>query len=169
MPGQVVVVPLRGKSIVGVVAAEKSNYKGLVKDIIKSLPYVLNEKQIAFCTWLSEYTLTPYGQCTRMMASLPLKDFERLAKDGAENKDISLTISFNKAQKEIVLTDEQQQAVECLQKNYHKFYPALLDGMTGSGKTEVYFKCIEDVLKAGGQALVLLPEITLSEQWMMRF
>lgn len=168
-PGQVVVVPLRGKSIVGVVAAEKSNYKGLVKDIIKTLPYKLNAKQIAFCTWLSDYTLTPYGQCTRMMASLPLKEFERLEKDLAENKEIAVRATFNKAQKDVVLTDEQQQAVKCLQKNYHQFYPALLDGMTGSGKTEVYFKCIEDVLKTGGQALVLLPEITLSEQWMMRF
>ncbi|PIZ34009.1 MAG: primosomal protein N' [Alphaproteobacteria bacterium CG_4_10_14_0_8_um_filter_37_21] len=169
MPGQVVVVPLRGKSVVGVVAAEKSNYKGLVKDIIKTLPYVLNAKQTDFCAWLSDYTLTPYGQCTRMMASLPLKEFERLTKDGAENKDIALTVAFKSAQKNIVLTGEQQHAVGCLQKNYHNFYPALLDGMTGSGKTEVYFKCIEDVLKLGGQALVLLPEITLSEQWIMRF
>jgi primosomal protein N' (replication factor Y) len=45
----------------------------------------------------------------------------------------------------------------------------LLDGVTGSGKTEVYFEAIAEVLRAGRQALVLLPEIALSAQWLERF
>jgi len=47
--------------------------------------------------------------------------------------------------------------------------PVLLDGVTGSGKTEVYFEAIAACLQAGRQALVLLPEITLSAQWLTRF
>ncbi len=45
----------------------------------------------------------------------------------------------------------------------------LLDGVTGSGKTEVYFEAIAETLGAGRQALVLLPEIALSAQWLERF
>ncbi len=45
----------------------------------------------------------------------------------------------------------------------------LLDGVTGSGKTEVYFEAVAAALRAGKQALVLLPEIALSAQWLDRF
>ena len=45
----------------------------------------------------------------------------------------------------------------------------LLDGVTGSGKTEVYLEAVAECLAAGRQALVLLPEIALSGQWLERF
>jgi len=50
-----------------------------------------------------------------------------------------------------------------------EFSVTLLDGVTGSGKTEVYFEGIAACLRAGRQALVLLPEIALSSQWLDRF
>ncbi len=50
-----------------------------------------------------------------------------------------------------------------------RFAPMLLDGVTGSGKTEVYFKAIATAIEAGYQVLVLLPEIALSAQWQERF
>ena len=45
----------------------------------------------------------------------------------------------------------------------------LLDGVTGSGKTEVYFEAIAECLRQGKQALVLLPEIALTEPFLKRF
>jgi primosomal protein N' (replication factor Y) len=45
----------------------------------------------------------------------------------------------------------------------------LLDGVTGAGKTEVYFAAVAAALQAGGQALVLLPEIALTHEWLDRF
>ena len=49
------------------------------------------------------------------------------------------------------------------------FSVTLLDGVTGSGKTEVYLEAVAECLRAGRQALVLLPEIALSSQWLARF
>jgi len=50
-----------------------------------------------------------------------------------------------------------------------QFSVALLDGVTGSGKTEVYLEAVAECIAAGRQALVLLPEIALSSQWLERF
>jgi primosomal protein N' (replication factor Y) len=51
----------------------------------------------------------------------------------------------------------------------HRFETILLDGVTGSGKTEVYFKGVDAALAAGRQVLVMLPEISLGAQWLARF
>ncbi len=53
--------------------------------------------------------------------------------------------------------------------NARAFSVTLLDGVTGSGKTEVYLEAVAACLRAGRQALVLLPEIALSSQWTQRF
>ena len=50
-----------------------------------------------------------------------------------------------------------------------QFAPFLLDGVTGSGKTEVYFEAVAEALRAGRQTLVLLPEIALTEPFLKRF
>ncbi len=51
----------------------------------------------------------------------------------------------------------------------HEAAPFLLDGVTGSGKTEVYFEAVAEAIRAGRQTLVLLPEIALTEPFLKRF
>ncbi len=70
-----------------------------------------------------------------------------------------------------VLSYEQAVAAEDIARAVegHAFSPFVLDGVTGSGKTEVYFEGIAAALKAGGQALVLVPEIALTAPWLDRF
>ncbi|OHT21195.1 primosomal protein N' [Edaphosphingomonas haloaromaticamans] len=51
----------------------------------------------------------------------------------------------------------------------HAFQPFLLDGVTGSGKTEVYFEAVAEAIRQGRQTLVLLPEIALTEPFLKRF
>jgi primosomal protein N' (replication factor Y) len=60
-------------------------------------------------------------------------------------------------------------ATELLAKLGQGFSTTFLDGVTGSGKTEVYFAAIGKTLEQGKQVLVLLPEIALSAQWLQRF
>ncbi len=69
------------------------------------------------------------------------------------------------------LSPEQQEAANALTATVAEngFAVTLLDGVTGSGKTEVYFAAIAAALARGRQALVLLPEIALSAQWLARF
>ncbi len=69
------------------------------------------------------------------------------------------------------LNDEQQAAATRLVDavNAGQFTPFLLDGVTGSGKTEVYFEAMAEVLRQGRQVLVLLPEIALTEAFLRRF
>ncbi|MFC7537539.1 primosomal protein N' [Sphingomonas sp. GCM10030256] len=68
------------------------------------------------------------------------------------------------------LNGEQQAAAASLTGAVGRgFDPVLLDGVTGSGKTEVYFEAIAECLRQGKQALVLLPEIALTEPFLKRF
>jgi len=70
-----------------------------------------------------------------------------------------------------VLSPDQAEAAAALRQavRAHDFAVTLLDGVTGSGKTEVYLEAVAEALAAGRQALVLLPEIALSTQWLERF
>jgi len=68
------------------------------------------------------------------------------------------------------LNEDQREAAASLASAIGKgFDPVLLDGVTGSGKTEVYFEAIAECLRQGRQALVLLPEIALTEPFLKRF
>ena len=69
------------------------------------------------------------------------------------------------------LTSEQKAVLESLLETVGKkeYKPYLLRGVTGSGKTEVYMRVIEETIKSGRQAIVLVPEISLTPQMVARF
>ncbi len=66
------------------------------------------------------------------------------------------------------LRAEQQAALEAVRADLGRFRCHLIDGVTGSGKTEIYLHLIEDIIRSGQQALVLVPEIGLTPQLVRR-
>ena len=109
-------------------------------------------------------------------------DFEQLGVNGTVLKALAekdLIEAFDAEKPSIDLTEvaaigalslnnEQQQALDSVTIN-QQYQCSLLDGVTGSGKTEVYLQLIEKCLHAGQQTLVLIPEIGLTPQTLGRF
>ena len=160
--GQVVIVPF-GKSLeVGLVwelNVKKPNYE--IKKISTTLNGIkLNEKNIKFLKWVSDYTLAPLGSVLKLLV---------INKDIITHERNSKTViepHFNST----ILNDEQAKAkadIISTQKTSNK--PIVLEGVTGSGKTEVYFDLIEIEIKQCKQILIMVPEISLTPQFENRF
>jgi primosomal protein N' (replication factor Y) len=88
----------------------------------------------------------------------------------AYNKEKNKKINCFSTQKtDIKLNQDQHHAIETIKSKINQFETFLLYGITGSGKTEVYLRIIEEVLQNNQQALVMVPEISLTPQTIERF
>jgi primosomal protein N' (replication factor Y) (superfamily II helicase) len=165
-PGTLVRVPLGPRMVVGAVWDEAPDAAVRAKPVAEMLgfpplPRVLME----FIDWVAGYTLAKRGE----VLALGLKESLLAAPRQRAKK-----FAFGGADPELPspeLSGAQAMAVGALREavQMRKFGVTLLDGVTGSGKTEVYLEAVAEVLRASGQALVLLPEIALSVQFLQRF
>lgn len=73
------------------------------------------------------------------------------------------------AQMPLTPNEDQKRAIQQILKAQQRYQAFLLDGLTGSGKTEVYLQVMHEILKQGKQVLVLVPEIGLTPQTVARF
>ncbi len=166
-PGTRVLVSFGRKTIVGFVwdneVTDISINPQKIKTILEVFPEVLASDTYALINFTAKYYHYPLGQV--VFGAIPkewrqaqnIKEL-RQPKQKTYHEDLS-----------VVLNDEQQNVVNQVNENLDKYYPSILFGVTGSGKTEVYLSLIENVINLDKQVLVLVPEINLTPQLLERF
>ena len=160
--GNLVEVPFGSRKEVGVIW--KNNYiipKNIkIKDISNSTEYSIDKKLVDYIEWFSSYNMVPIGLVLKMAIGSADK-FIRIKDDPIEIKKTKIK-KFN-------LSKEQLSALKFLENKNNKFDVSVLQGTTGSGKTLVYFERIKKIIEQNNQALVLLPEIFLTNDFKSRF
>ena len=116
-------------------------------------------------TGTSENILNLAGIETATLKALEKKKITQCILEAQDFKPQVMTL----AQMPLTPNDEQKRAIQNILKVRHSYHAFLLDGLTGSGKTEVYLQVMQEVLKQGKQVLVLVPEIGLTPQTVSRF
>ena len=170
--GDRVVVPFGTRSRVGVVVEEVAG-STIAAEKLKHLTRVLDDaprlpaQWLALMSFLAAYYQRPLGETVigalpprlRVLRPLPKKAREPAAAQAASARFVS----------DHQPTPAQIDAISRIGAALGAFRAFLLHGVTGSGKTEVYLRLISQVLEQGGQALVLVPEISLTPQLEARF
>ena len=162
-PGDIVVVPFGRKKEIGVVWDQLNfiNKKIKLKNIERKIENIrIDRKLIKFINWFSSYNLSSKGLVLKMCLA-NLKEFKN---DNAIKKKINKSKVIN-----YKLNEEQNKALLELEKEDTKFKVSVLLGVTGSGKTLIYFERIKKIVNKNKQVLILLPEIFLTGQFKKRF
>ncbi len=170
--GEIVLVPFGSKQVYGVIwgISDKTDVKDSkkIKKIIASaaengfeiLP--ISKPLGDLLEWQAGYCITELGKVLSLVYSGKFFKTVKAKKVTGERLQVTDT-------KEITLTNEQQVAYENIKERLNEFSVTLLEGVTGSGKTEVYFELIAQMLAQGKQSLIMLPEILLTSQLIKRF
>src|SRR2546423_12733618 len=114
----------------------------------------LPDAVLGLCRFVAAYSQAPLGQ-------VPALALPPLARGATRRRPPAHeTAAAERAQ--TARNDAQRAAVEAIQATHGSFAPFLLQGVTGSGKTEVYLDAAARAIEAGGQALMLVPAINLT-------
>ncbi|MEC8634102.1 MAG: DEAD/DEAH box helicase, partial [Pseudomonadota bacterium] len=122
-------------------------------------------KQRAAAQFIGEHTV-PIDSLTKEGFSVAV--ISALIKSGVAEKKRAEPTAYS-PHPTVILTDAQRQICSTLKAQMTGFKPHLLEGVTGSGKTEIYIECIKAVIARGHQVLVIIPEIGLTPQTKHRF
>jgi len=164
-PGDFVKAPFGSSEITGIVWIKeqktKKNFK--LKKITKKLNVRrLNPSMLEFISWFSRYNLVSLGMSFKMCLlnkDIVEKNFEEEFKR-FELKDKN---------SDFFLNNEQKESLNFIKNAGNNYNVTVLEGVTGSGKTFVYFERIKDIIFKNLQALILLPEIALTNQFSRKF
>jgi primosomal protein N' (replication factor Y) len=167
--GTIVKVPLRNEELEGIVWSKTKSDDQVpyskIKEVLRSTNIVLSPHLIPFIKFISQYNLIPLGAVLKLFFPFPNLNFlNKLLKPEEDGCKLEHRLPM--------LNDEQEVALGKIREALYevKIKPILLEGVTGSGKTEVYLHAIWDALKhSGAQALVLLPEIMLTNNLVQKF
>lgn len=181
-PGRCVMVPFGLKSITHAYIVEPPRPfselpEGLAPEKLKDVLEILDEEiflppdVLELCRWAHEYYRAPLGevlQCAVPASSLKKAKSAQLEKEKTTSEMIPPFIqALTALQKEALQKLEVMRISPPLKPQFPK--AALLHGVTGSGKTELYLELARRVLSEGKNVLVLVPEIALTPQLHQRF
>ena len=165
--GSLVVVPFGRTRKVGVVVGLARASKvpaARLREIEARVPDVapFTEPELELFEFCAAYYQRPLGEA--IAASLPprLRQVRRRALRPGE------AAGQPGFEAPLPLNAEQRAALEAIRAGAGRFHPVLVQGITGSGKTEVYLHVVAETLRAGRQALMLVPEIGLTPQFEAR-
>ncbi len=190
-PGQRLAVPFGNATALGFYLGEEEEAPpGTLKEIGRVLEErpALPEELLTLCRFASDYYRYPLGEVLRaalppsLARAAPLPKPRGRGKKGARPEegesgpaesagDGAMAESSRPFGEGPALMPEQAEAVETLSAalEEERFGPFLLQGVTGSGKTEIYLRLIQRSLERGRGALALVPEIALTPQLVARF
>lgn len=162
--GDYVVVPFGRKRLIGIVWRESSKSDRELKFIEQKIDLPsIRPKLIEFAEWVAQYNVIPIGMLAKVIMGgvLKVNQIDKLVctKQKQEISEIDYQLS-----------PEQQVARDKIISNLNEYSVTLLDGETGSGKTEVYLSVIARLIEIvnDAQVLILLPEIVLTSQLVNR-
>jgi primosomal protein N' (replication factor Y) len=166
--GTLVRVRLGRRSLAGVVVetADRSDVPAEqlqpLSAIVEGLPR-LSEDLVVLAHFVAGYYQEPLGRVLAQM--LPPLGADSTSTDRRPPKSAAAPLLTPSASVAIAtLNDDQQRAVAAIAEAGERFTPILLDGVTGSGKTEVYLAAAAACIERGRQVLLLVPEINLTPQ-----
>ena len=162
-PGDIVIVPFGKKKVMGVIwdKIQFSRKIFKIKTIEEKIDiFSIKKNLIDYINWFSSYNLVSKGMVLKMCLG---NDKNAIKIEEQQKQKI-----FKKNNK-FHLNKEQKKSLADLKKFGEKFNVTYLQGITGSGKTIVYFERIKEILNKNQQVLILLPEIFLTNQFKNRF
>ena len=166
-PGRRVSVPFGRTNASGFVVglSERSDYDG-VKDIrgVDGTGPLFTQELLLLTRWVSDYYLASWGEVLKaaLPGGLEPTEVRRRSRKAAEAAAGAPPAGGPLAR--VVLNSAQARALESVSEAFGTHRTFLLHGVTGSGKTEIYLALAERADRAGGQTLLLVPEIVLSSQ-----
>jgi len=163
--GDFVKAPFGSSEITGVVwpIEQITEKKFKIKKISKKINVKnLNPSMIEFISWFSKYNLVPLGMSLKMCLlnkNVVEKNFD----------DEFKKFKIKHQNRKFLLNEEQKKSLSFIRDIGYNYNVTVIEGVTGSGKTLVYFERIKDLINKNFQALILLPEIALTNQFSRRF
>jgi primosomal protein N' (replication factor Y) (superfamily II helicase) len=136
-----------------------------IRSFVDSAP-LLRPEIFDLCKWISQYYVSPIGEVLK--SALPPGINETHIARGLKPATTRLEQREDIHVERLPLTTDQSRALDSVY-NARGFYPMLLHGVTGSGKTEIYMRAAEHFLERGKTSLILVPEIGLTPQLTDRF
>ncbi len=159
-PGQIVRIPIGKQSSLGLVMAKTTKPSFATKPIESIVTeHPLPESLVTLSQWLSEYYHTPLATVLQTVLPRGIEKKRRI--------QLVAPAVNHRERTTIVLNAEQQKAVETLLGGAPG--TSLLQGVTGSGKTEVYKAIARQMVAEGKSVIVLVPEISLTSQLVSEF